>query len=95
MHVEWLAVICSLLLELDTPHAPARANTKPVPALRRQHALRSKTDVANFILAAPARAGTLGWDIACVGTVAVDAGQHGLVFLVDQVPGHDERVVAA
>ena len=62
--------------------------------MRSQHAFRRKADIANLVLALPARAGALDGDVADVGAVAVYAWEDCLVLLVDQIPGHDEGIVA-
>jgi hypothetical protein len=80
-------------LQFNAPDTPASANTKPVAALRGQHAFGRKADIANLVLATPAGAGTLAGNFAGVGAVAVDARENCLVLRVDEIPSHDERIV--
>ena len=82
-------------LQFDAPYTPARTNTKPIAALRSQHALRREADIADLVLATPAGAGTFAGDFASVSAVAVDARENRLVLRVDEIPGHDEGIVAA
>ena len=66
--------------QLDAPHTSTCTNTQPVPALRSQHTLRRKADIADLVLAAPAGAGAFAGDVTGVGAIAVNAREDGLVF---------------